>query len=170
MRRIVLPPLLLSILVLSGCPLSSDQPLSDPTTAGIDAELVGAWKMQDAETGEWRTLTFLVFNEHELVGFTPADQKDTVDAFRVFTTGIDTERFLNVQELGVNNAGWYLVRYSIGAGKLVLSMVDDALFAGRSFASTAELRGFVQQNLADPRLYAASGEERADMVWERAAN
>jgi hypothetical protein len=91
-----------------------------------------------------------------------------VDAFRVFTTEIGAERFLNIQELGVDDTAWYLLRYRVGAGKLVLSVIDDTLFDGRSFSTSAQLQDFVRQNLADPQLYAAAGETRHDMVWERA--
>ena len=168
MRRFSFPALLLAVLLLAGCPFSSDIPLSDPAGASVDAALAGAWKMKDPETGEVRTFTFKVFNGHELVGLTPGDEKDSVDAFRVFTTEIGAERFLNVQELG-SDAGWYLVHYKVDAGKLVLTLVDDTLFDGKTFASSDVLAQYVRQNLADPRLYAAAGDTREDMVWEREA-
>jgi hypothetical protein len=168
MRRFLLPPLLMAILLLAGCPFSSDAPLSDPGSAVVDTALAGAWKVQDPDTGEVRIVSFKAFNEHELVGMTPGDAKDSIDAFRLFTTEIGTERFLNVQELGVDDTAWYLVRYRLDAGTLVMSVVDDTLFNGKSFATSAQLQDFLRQNLADPRLYAASGETRQDMVWERA--
>ncbi len=170
MRRAVRLLALPAMLLLAGCPLTSDHPLSDPATALIDAALVGAWKAQDADTGESRTITFLPFNEHELVGFTPGDAADSVDAFRVFTSAIDNERFLNVRDLGDASSDWYLVHYTINGGKLVLSVVDDGLFGERTFATSAELSAFLQQKLSDPLLYAPAGEKRQDMVWERVSH
>jgi hypothetical protein len=158
---------LLAVLLIAGCPFASEHPLSDPSTALVDRALVGAWKAQDPDTGEWRVLTFLVFNDHELVGVTPADEKDRVDAYRVFVTPVGNERFLNVRELPGDTGGWYLVRYRIDADRLVLGLVDDGLFGDRAFAGSGELRDFVQRNLDDPRLYAASGEEREEMIWTR---
>lgn len=167
-HRILLCACLLCVLLLAGCPLSSDQPLSDPGEARIDTGLVGAWTMKDPDTGEQRVFIFLAFNDHELVGFTPADPGPGEDAFRVFTTVIGAETFLNVQELGTNDTGWSLLHYRIDGTRLVLTLVDDGLFGDRSFGSPAELRAFVQANLADPRLYASEGEERQDMILERA--
>jgi hypothetical protein len=164
---IALPLLACAALALAGCPLVSDQPLSDPEAARVDPALLGAWNTKDEETGESRTLTFLPFDEHELVGFAPGDSEGAVDAFRAFVTPIETERFLNVQELGSGSPGWFLMRYRVEADRLVLSVIDDGLFEGRQFASPQELQRFVSDHLADPRLYAVAGEEGEDMVWER---
>ncbi len=55
-----------------------------------------------------------------------------------------------------------------GIRKLVLTVVDDTLFDGKSFASSDALAQFVRQNLSGARLDAADGETRQDMVWEPA--
>jgi hypothetical protein len=156
-----------AILALAGCPLESDQPLSDPSSALVDAALVGAWRMRDSETGEWHRLTLVAFDEHELVAFTPGDAPDSIDALRVFITPVGDQSFMNLKELGSSSSGWYLARYAIDAGHLTLSVVDDSLFIGRSFASPQELHAFVETRLSDPRLYAGPGETPQDMVWER---
>jgi hypothetical protein len=107
-------------------------------------------------------LTFLPFDEHELVGFSPGDEAGAIDAFRAFTTEIGGERFLNVRELGSGHSGWYLLRYGIEGGKLVLAPVDDGLFEGKTLAGPEELREFIRRNISDPRLFSQA------MVWERA--
>ncbi len=173
-HSVVLPSLaalITATLLLAGCPLVSDLPLSDPATARIDEALVGMWKAQDPDSGEWRRLTFLPFDEHELVGIAPADKADEVDAFRVFTTRIDGESFLNIRELGTGSSGWYLLRYVMDGKRLVMTLVDDGLFKDRTFAGSAELCEFVRRNASNPLLYEARpGEEGRDMVWERASD
>ena len=154
-------------MILCGCPLVSEHPLSDPATASVDAALIGAWRSQDPESGEWRRLTFQSSDGHVLVATTPVDKADAEDSFRVFTTEMDGERFLNIRELGTGMSGWYLLRYVIDGRKLVMTLVDDGLFQGRTFTGSAELYDFVHQNISDPRLYASRpDEENQDMIWE----
>ena len=155
-------------MILCGCPLVSEHPLSDPATARIDEALLGVWKSQDPESGEWRRLTFQPFDGHGLVASTPADKADAEDSFHVFTTEMEGERFLNIRELDTGMSGWYLLRYVIDGQKLVMTLVDDGLFKERTFKGSAELYEFVRQNISDPRLYASKpGEENQDMIWER---
>ncbi len=160
---------LLAVVVstLCGCPFTSDKPLSDPAGAVPDSRLLGTWKTQDPETGEWNSLTILAFNEHEMVGFAREKDPDKVDAFRLFPTSIGADRFLSFQELGGTDGGWYYARYELAQDKLRLKIVDDALFADRRFGSTRELREFFRQHLADPLLYSAVDDKPMESVWER---
>jgi hypothetical protein len=152
----------ISTLFLAGCPLVSDHPLSEPAAATADELLSGPWVSRDPDTAESTRLTFLPFDQHELVGFSPGDDDGDIDAFRAFTTEIGGERFLNVKELGSSQSGWYLLRYEIVGGRLVLTPVDDGLFEGRTFAGPEELREFIRRNISDPRLFGEA------IVWERA--
>jgi hypothetical protein len=163
--RALRPSLLLAfaaMLFLAGCPLVSDQPLSEPAAAETDAALAGAWISLDPDSAESRRLSFLPFDEHGLVGFAPGDEAGAIDAFRAFTTEIGGERFLNVRELGGSQSGWYILRYAIEGERLVMTPVDDGLFEGRAFDGSEELREFILLNRSDPRLFGQ------DMVWERA--
>ena len=157
------------IAALAGCPLSSDKPLSDPRAAAPDPALVGTWKTQDPESGEWNQLTIFPFDEHEMVGFAPEKDSSKVSAFRLFVTSVGTQRFLNVQELGTGDSGWFFARYEITKGRMRLSVVDDGLFGERTFASSADLLEFFRAHLADPRLYTPEGETPMESTWERAA-
>jgi hypothetical protein len=167
------PSLLLAIVAmfsLSGCPLVSEYPLSDPRAARVDDALIGSWRTRDLDEGEWKWLSFLPFDERELVGFATGDEEDTVDSIRAFTTTIDGIRFLNVRELGVHagSSGWYILRYAIEGDVLAMTILDDALFEGASFAGPAELYEFVRSNLSNPLLFdPKSGEEQKDIVFER---
>jgi hypothetical protein len=151
---------------LNGCPLSSSLPLVEPSAAVPDSALVGAWYAKDPDTAEAQAMIFQVFNEHEMVAFTPGD-KGEIDAFRVLAGPVGGAPFLSVRELGSADAGWSLVRYRLAGDTLVLSVLDDGLFAGRTFAATADLAAFVAQNIDNPLLYAAAGEARDDMTWTR---
>lgn len=160
---------LIVVATLCGCPFSSDKPLSDPAAAIPDSRLVGTWKAQDPETGETSSLTILVFNAHEMVGFTHEKDPDKVDTFRLFPTSIGTERFLNIQELGGKDEGWYYARYEISQESLRLKIVDDGLFGDRRFATSRQLADFVRQHLADPLLYTPAGDTPTEMLFERVA-
>ena len=156
-------------MILSACPYSSDQPLSDPAAATFDRSLVGTWKMQDKESKEWNALTFLPWDDRQLVAIANGGANEKPEAYRVFITLIEHERFLNVQQLGEDeNSQWNFARYSLRDGRLYLSLVDDALFASKSFASSDALRDFIRKNLADPRLYAVDDNEQPEMAWQKA--
>ena len=156
------------VLLLSGCPYASDLPLSDPTTASLDRGLLGAWKTQDEETGAWHTITFLPFNDREMVAFTAGQAGEDAEAYRIFVTGIGSERFLNLRQLSAaEDQQWYFARYAIDGDRMALRLVDDTLFGTALFETSAGLQDFVRQRLADPRLYGADETERQDMVWYR---
>jgi hypothetical protein len=164
-------PLAVLILALSGCPFTSDRPLSDPASARTDSRLVGTWRTHDKESGEWNTLTILPFDEHEMVGITPEGTSGKTDVFRLFPTDVGTESFLNFRQLGGEAGGspegWYFARYQIAGGRLRLSIVDDGLFEHRQFESSAELDDFVRQHLSDPLLYSPNADQPAETVWEQ---
>jgi hypothetical protein len=168
LRRLRVFPLIASTLLLVGCPLLSDYPLSDPKAAEIDAELIGSWQSMDADSGKVTRLRFIPFDEHELIGLAIGDDRDESSALRVFTTEIEGTRFINVKELGKDSGTWSILRYGIEEGKLRLTSVDDGLFRGRVLSGSAELYEAIRRNLDDPRLYSpAAGEAPDDMVWER---
>lgn len=153
--------------VLCGCPFSSDKPLADPRAAAAEPALTGTWRMQDPESGEWTVLTIFPFDEHEMVAFAPEKDSDKVSAFRLFVTEVGPERFLSVQELGARDTSWFFARFQVARDRLRLTVVDEALFEKRSFASPADLREFIRAHLGDPLLYAAAGDTPMESAWER---
>jgi hypothetical protein len=158
----------LAVFLLFGCPYSSDEPLSDPAAASIDASLAGVWRTGDAEAGEYGFLVIQPFNEHELAACARGDAGEDVDMYRLFVTVIGGERFLNIRELGTDDAEWYFARYEASADRLVLRFIDDALFDSRTFGTQRERREFIGAHLSDPFLYASDGGDPDDMVMERA--
>jgi hypothetical protein len=100
-------------LALSGCPLVSDLPLSDPASARIDEELLGTWEAPDPDSGETRLFRLTPYDEHEVLGQTIGEGAGPEDSFRLFSTRIEGLGFLNVRELGKGAMGWYILRYAI---------------------------------------------------------
>jgi len=158
-----------AMLVLSGCPLVSNQPLSDPGAAVIDRELLGSWEALDPDSGASRTYSFLPLDGHEILARPVGEGADpSADSFRFFSTQIDGVGFLNVHELGKGASGWYILRYEVDGDELVMALVEDSLFGDRDFGSPAELAELVRANLSNPLLYAAkAGEPGRDMIWRR---
>jgi len=155
-------------MILSACPYTSDQPLSDPAAAALDRSLLGTWKMQDKESKEWQTLSFFSYDDRQMVAIANGGPNEKIEAYRIFVTTIDAEHFLNLQQLGEDeNRQWNFARYSIRDGRMYLSLVDDALFASRSFASSEALQDFIRKNLADPKLYAGDDNEQPETAWEK---
>jgi hypothetical protein len=157
----------LAVLLLYGCPYTSNEPLSDPSSAPVDPALLGTWRTHDEETEEWQRLVFTRFNEHELVSYARDDSSEEVSLSRVFLTEIGGERFLNIRELGADDEPWYFALYMIEGNQCTLTFIDDGLFDSRTFGSTEERRQFIYEHLADPLLYASEGNRPMEMVLER---
>ena len=158
---------LLAVLLLCGCPYSSDEPLSDPSSEEIDPTLLGTWRTRDEGTDEWQSLVFLRFNAHEMVSWARDDDTGEVSLCRLFLTAIGGERFLNVQEIGGDGAPWYFARCALEGDRCILTFFDDGLFDSRAFGSAEERRQFIRARLADPLLYGAPGDEPMEMILER---
>ena len=142
--------------------------MSDPAAAMLDRSLVGTWKTQDKESKEWQSLTFLAWDDRQMVAIANGGPNEKVEAYRIFVTTIDREHFLNLQQLGEDeNRPWNFARYSIRDGRMYLSLVDDALFESRSFDSPEALRDFIGKNLSDPRLYTRDDNEQPETAWEK---
>jgi hypothetical protein len=162
----VLP--LLAVLLLGGCPYSSDEPLADPSSAIFDPSLIGAWQTRDEESDEWQRLTFSRFNERELVAWARDDASGEVSLSRLFLTEIGGQRFLNVRELGSDDAPWHFALCIMERDRCVLRFLDDGLFDSRTFGSAEERRQFIRTRLDDPLLYASDGGNPMEMILERA--
>jgi hypothetical protein len=112
-------------------------------------------------------LRIMTFDDRQMLAIAPESDPAKTSAMRLFQTKVGAEMFLNVQELGSGGGGWFFARYRLENDRLYMKIVDDELFKDRTFASSADLRSFVARNLADPRLYASSGDTPTEMVLER---
>ena len=161
---------LLATLLLCGCPWSSDEPLSDPSSAVIDPSLLGTWRIRDEDSGEWQQLAYLRFDDHEMVSWAREDATGEVSLSRLFLTVIGGERFLNIRELGSDDVPWYFARCTMEGDRCTLTFVDDGLFGSRAPGSAEDRRELIRTHLADPLLYAAEGREPMEMILERVRN
>jgi hypothetical protein len=159
-----IPPLL--CLLLAGCPYSSDDPLSDPGSAGLDPRLYGTWIIA-GEDGQEGTLTIRAFDGHGMAACSVGSAGTEVALYRLFVTTIDGAAFLNIRELGDDPGGWFFARYLFDGDRLVLRLIDDALFDGRAFPTPRDRLAFIALHLADPLLYAPAGQAPDDMVLTR---
>jgi len=157
----------LAILLLHGCPYTSNEPLSDPSSAVVDPAILGTWRTRDEESSEWQLVTFYRFSEHELVQYARDDSSGEVSLCRVFATEIGGECFLNIKERTADDDPWNFARCLIEADRCTLRFIDDGLFESRAFGSPEERRQFIRAHLADPLLYASPGEEPMEMILER---
>ncbi len=170
LSRLVLcaAPMLLSLLA---CPFSSEHPLSDPSQAVLDSALAGDWKAADPEDNQLITVTFLAWNKRELVAFSreAGETGGKIDAYRVFVTVIDGQRFLNMQELGLQSSKeWFFASYRVSGDTLTFQFIDDTLFGSQKLDSSDALRDLVRRNLDNPALYGTDSDRASTMVFTRA--
>ena len=154
-----------AVLVLAGCPYSSEHPIGSPADAVRDNSLLGTWEA----TQENEKLTIKIQGRGAagyLITAEGAGEEETAD-FEAYVTAVDGQKFLNLRETpGSPGEEWYYANYRSEDGRLLLRLVDDALFESRSFASSEELRAFIRANLKDPRLYGSEPDPGQDWDWE----
>ena len=105
------------------------------------------------------TLTIRGSGAGEYLLLAESPDEEEPESVRAFVSTVDGEKFLNIRD-----EEWILVNYRVSGDLLQLRLVDDQLFESRTFASPEDLRAFVRQNLADPRLY--GGQKEGDWDWE----
>ena len=149
-------PLVVSLLLLTGCPYESTVPLSSPGLARIDSDLIGKWMMEDKESKESAALTISRFNEKELLIIISEEGREA-ETLRAFVTLIGNQKFLNLQEMrgAYEDRKWMFVNYSIKDCALTYRLVNDSLLKDRAKAglSQKELYGFIKKNLTNKTVY-----------------
>jgi len=154
--------LLVAALVLTGCPYGSEHPLASPDEAVADDALLGAWRGRDEDGDPLKILIRRASDRgYAITGQDP--EGGDPEAMPAFVAVIDGEGFLSVQDEGL----WFLTNYRVAGDRLLLRLVDDALFESRSFGSPEALRSFVRAHLGDPRLFgeAEGGDGEAQWDW-----
>lgn len=143
------------LFLVCGCPYESDVPLSRIEDARIDKELLGKWLYRNAEQNDSGMIMISMFNEHELVIVIREDGKEDDDFYRAFSSVVDGEGFLNVQEISTSSKKrkWTFVNYAVAGDSLSVRIVEDRLFKGKIHSSEA-LHAFVKNHLKNPNLYA----------------
>ena len=138
-----------------GCPYESEVSLSRIEDAGIDKELLGKWYYRNADQKDSGSVTVSIFNEHELLVVIQEDGKEEDDLYRAFSSMVDGERFLNVQEISTSSKKrkWTFVNYAVAGDALTVRIVEDKLFKGKIHSSGA-LHAFIRSHLKNRDLYA----------------
>ncbi len=148
--------LFLSLLVLSGCPLKSRQPLGDARGAPMDEKLLGEWAAAGPGKAEEGILRIFRFNETEyyLESFDGKDRK--TDRYRGYLATVDNVRFLNVQEIADKPSGgdFHFARISMpDDNALTLRIVEGDLPGGESATSGSGLLSYIRTHIENPKLY-----------------
>jgi hypothetical protein len=126
--------------------------------------------MRDRESGELVTLAFSATGAHEMDASALAETDTQESRYRVFVTWVGPAGFLNVQEIGGDEEGWYFVRYRVDGDRLFLHVVDEALFASVSSPTPEDLQRIILQHLEDPGLYGDEPGQSTEAIWERAGS
>jgi hypothetical protein len=158
---------LIAVLLLAGCPFSSTVPLANPANGIQDQALADGWRAQDPETGESVTLSFQLVSGGGYSAET-LDSDGEKETYRAVASTVGDERFLSLQQVGAADQDWYIARYRISGDTLQLAFVDDGLIGSTIFASSADLRAFIGEHLADPLLFAPVGEQGMVTQFSRA--
>ncbi len=144
--------IIIIIFLLSGCPYESIVPLSDPASAQIDRNLIGRWTK--AEKDDKGTLIIDQFDEHGLSVVVAEDGNKKIDRMRAFTTVIDGEKFLNVQEIkdDYDKRKWMFVSYTVSGDVMTFRTVEDDIIK-KKMKSPEELFAFIKKNLKTRGLF-----------------
>jgi hypothetical protein len=142
------------LFLLCGCPYESQVPLGRSSEAGIDTELLGMWQSRGGDPKEVGTVAITRFNEHELLIVIHEKGTKGDDYYRAFTSLVDGEKFLSVQEIRLSKGErkWNLVNYSVSGDVLNVRIVEDALFKKKK-TTPEPLDAFIKANLKNKKLY-----------------
>jgi hypothetical protein len=148
---------LLTLLLLTGCPYESREPLSSPADAKMDGKLLGRWKYEDKESKEVGFLTVLRFNDTEVLIVTEEGGKKVPDMMRGFVTTVEGRNFLNIQEMkgAYGDRKWIFVSYTIGACDLTYQVVNESLVpaAGEEGLTSQKVIELLRKNIGNKDIY-----------------
>jgi len=159
LKKIRWPLLLAALLLLAGCPYGSEFPLGSPEEAILDEALLGTWEAVDGQDEE-PPLTIRSAGDRLLLITSEDSAEEEAEPIPAFVSELEGERFLNIRDA----RQYFYARYKVQGDRLLLRIVDEELFEGKTFSSTEELRAFVRANLTDPRLYAGEDCQELERV------
>ena len=156
---------LIFIFLFCGCPYDSVVPLSDPARAAVDKDLIGKWIKE--EKNEKAFLVIDQFNGQELILLIVEDGGKKIDRMRAFTTVVDGEKFLNVQEIKdeFDKRKWLFVNYKVSGGVMSLKTVEDKILK-KPAKDSDELFALIKKNIKNKDLYDGDDVETLKRVKE----
>lgn len=124
--------LLIGVLLLSGCNLFSDNPLSDPAQDAIDSSIIGTWFWnEESDSGYIHIGTDADQKAHLLtmVEFKNDGRIETTE-FKGHSTKLSSHRFLNLKWTSPkeNDKGYFFMEYTAGPDFLECSFLDAKTF------------------------------------------
>jgi len=145
------------LVLLTGCPYESRNPLSLPAEAKIDNKLIGKWKLEDKEKGDAGLVTISRFNNTELLIILEEDGKKEQEMMRGFVTSIAGEKFLNLQDIkgGYEARRWTFARYTTGDCILTYRILNDSIAPSGADhdLSSGQLYELIKKNLGNTHIY-----------------
>jgi hypothetical protein len=119
-------------ILLSGCNLFSDNPLSDANQATIDSSIIGTWSWNDDNDSGFLHIgtnpdrkAFLI----TMVEFKNDGRVETTE-FTGHTTKLSSHRYLNLKLIKPKemDKGYFFVEYKVNADTLECSFLDAKIF------------------------------------------
>lgn len=158
LRRCVMTlALVFAVFSLAGC-YQADFPLGSPKAGTIDGAILGQWRCVQGGRSENSVLliTAMSFDEKQYyVELNTAGEKPL--RYRAFSTAIEGERLLNLQELDVRTPvpqrKWVFVRYTLLKPNILqVELVKDEALKGVG-PSPSAVRDFMERNVTNRELY-----------------
>jgi hypothetical protein len=138
----------LYVLAASACH-TSPVPIAAPTAFEFRPELLGLWQSLDDETPD--TLFVLGFNPAEYyVELHTQLEGPLIWRGRAFITRVAGTDFMNVQELGLKPTGYIFYRFAVQGDTATVAALKSG---SRTFETSADVRGFITENLASDTMY-----------------
>jgi hypothetical protein len=141
-----------ALLVLAGCGVTSDHPLSDEKTSVVDEDLIGRWRAVKAGTGKETSAVFVgrvkgTKNTLEAVGLELDDEQHVrVQRFRLYATTIGDRRYLSAT--GEMTGPYMFLRYAKPDEDTLHLYLMEAEFVARAIEA-GELEGTVERKKSE---------------------
>jgi len=146
MAKFKLAGVLLVSVLLSGCILTSENPLKDAFRDLVDQELLGVWYRQDDNSVDKDYIVFQDLGDGHIKITDAAGESG--DTYRVHITKIGQDKYLNVRDLKGQDPtfgkDYTFAYYQIKDGKLFLALLDEDAFVPAIEAG--ELKGEIDRS------------------------
>ncbi len=162
MRYIKHLVLVLLVIPLCGCPLTSRYPLGNREDALVDSRLFGTWKTIGKEGAEAGYLRIFQFNDREMYLEAQGERDNTISRSRIYVTVVDNVPIINHQEIKhykVEGDYAYLKYAVADDGTLSLWVLTSNLSTLTKFGQD-QLYKYVRENVRNDKLYDKLGDFR----------
>lgn len=141
-------------LLIFGCPYEAKFPLSNPSDSVIDTNYIGFWESIDKTSAQaFSGVNINAFNEHEyfIEMMMKAKSGLMLQNFRAFSTTINNQKFLSIQEIG-SKPTFNFYKYSLANDTLKVAAISDNVLK-KQLNNKEELISFIQKNINDSNFF-----------------